>query len=292
MQHDDAYNEAVQAVGQVRHLARLPQTAGNVIQRAQDPDCLPDDLAKEFSNDPVLGSQLLKVANSAFYGLRSQVSSISHASNLLGCIKLRNIALASSLGPMLHRESVHPSFSLGRLWDHSIATAAAARQVAVEARRADPEEAFAAGLIHDLGLVVVVQDRRSRFSDLLGQLATLGGGLGTTQAHELENAVLGSNHQLFGAALCESWGFPKRLSAATAWHHAPLDAPEDDRDLAAVVHLADAWTGGSDHGLSADLDEHELDAAALAHLGLDPAAVGGIRERIETGVAEARSAFA
>jgi putative nucleotidyltransferase with HDIG domain len=284
---------AAEAVARVRHLARLPESASVVARRAQDPECLPDELAVAFAADPVLASQLLKVANSAYYGLRAQVSSIAHAANLLGRIRLRNIALASSLGPLLHSRPVHPSFSPRTLWHHSIAVAAAARQVALETGADDPEEAFAAGLVHDLGLVVLIQDRRNELATFLDRLSDRGS-LTRSEVRDLEREAFGADHALLGAALCRSWGFPESLIECTAWHHDPLHAPPGSRTLAALVHVGDAWSDGTEQGGSTSIDVDRIaepDDEVLALVGLDAHRGERLRAAVADAVREVLAAF-
>lgn len=284
--NDELLLGATEKVRRIRHLARLPDAARRTAERAQDPECSPAELAATFASDPVLASQLLRVANSSYYGLRASVSSIEHAGNLLGRMRLRNIALASSLGPMMCRKSPHGDLSFEVLWRHSLSAAAAARSLARHVGGVDPEQAFTAGLVHDLGMLVEAQLDPAGIAEVLDRHVA---GAQATLA-ELERAHFGFDHGLLGAALCAEWGFPAELSACVRWHDDPCAAPEELRTLAAVVHVAEALVEGPDHGVVA-VPRCKADPAACALLGLTPEDLEALREPLEAQIAAALSAF-
>ncbi len=277
------------AVARVRQVATLPEAALRVARIAEDPESTPQALSEAFEGDPALCAQLLKVANSAFYGMRSEVITVEHAAVVLGRRAVRSVALAASLAQITRAESIHDRFLPSNLWRHSLGTAATCRVLAGETGTTDPEEAFVAGLIHDVGLLVELQDDRPRFAGMLDALGFDDEARPLGELLEVEREWLGAAHPDFGASLCESWGLPARLSLAVAFHHDPLAAGTPDGELSALVYVAERLGVGFEHGFGVPALEplpEVLEALALA-----PDALPALRELAADAAAAAEAAF-
>ena len=144
------------AIKGISHIATLPEITLRIIELVEDPTSTAQDLHKIISNDPALCSRILKVVNSAFYGLPRQIGSINRAVVLLGLNAVKNIAIAASLTKLFRGGELCPQFSARDLWIHSIATAAGSKLICDEMKLGLPDEAFLAGLIHDIGIMVEV----------------------------------------------------------------------------------------------------------------------------------------
>ena len=208
MDHGTAGQEggvALDAVRNISHIATLPEVTVKIIELVEDPGSSARDLHAMISADPALTARMLKVVNSAFYGLPRQIASINRAVSLLGLNAVKNIAVAASLAKLFRGGEIGPDFNAHELWLHSCVTASTARIIAQGNRRNAVDEAFLAGLVHDVGILVELQHDRARFAEAIALAAT------GRDLRECEREVLGEDHEAFGSALCEHWKFPSSL---------------------------------------------------------------------------------
>jgi HD-like signal output (HDOD) protein len=273
-------SETLKRLGQ---LATLPSVTLKIMRLADDPHATGDALDQLLAADPALGARVLRVVNSAFYGLPRTVSTTSAAIVRLGFAAIRNIAIAASLTRMFRGGRVSDTFDAKDLWHHSVAVAEAARLLALRTRRASADEALLAGLLHDIGIVVAMQASRSEFERLL---RALDGPLPLTFA-QAESAHLHTTHEMLGAALSVSWGFPPSLALVTGHHHAPMALPVDVRMLPAIVHVADHLAAQCALGYTRTVSAEGIEAGLLEWLGLSEADLSAVREALPAAVAEA-----
>jgi HD-like signal output (HDOD) protein len=268
------------AVKEISHIATLPEVTVKIIELVEDPNSTAQDLHKIISNDPALCSRILKVVNSAFYGLPGQIGSINRAIVLLGLNAVKNIAIAASLSKLYRGGQLAPEFSAKDLWVHSISTAAAAKLIADAMKLGLPDEAFLGGLIHDIGVIVEMQHDRQKLIDVVGRLGVRGGAPSENML-EVEEEIFGATHQDFGRALCERWKFPKSFSYVTGSHHNPLELAAGNRTLACVIYVADRLAARVDEeGFRLDLPELDLDPGVLEELKLTAEQVESILEQL------------
>ena len=284
---DDARQQAVNtAVAQISHIATLPEVTLKIIELVEDPSSTAQDLHKVISNDPALCSRILKVVNSAFYGLPGQIGSINRAIVLLGLNAVKNIAIAASLAKLYRGGQLCENFSARDLWMHSIASAACGKLIADTIKLGLPDEAFLGGLIHDIGIMVELQSNRQKLIEVIESLQVNGEGAPTKNMMEIEEEIFGANHQDFGRGLCEKWKFPKSFSFVTGMHHDPLELPAQHRTLACVVYVADRLAAELEQGgFRLDIQDLTIDPAVLAELKMTEAQLEEVRkglpERIE-----------
>jgi len=245
------------AIHEINHIATLPEVTLRIVELVEDPTATAQDLHRVIANDPALCSRILKVVNSAFYGLPGQIGSIERAIVLLGLNAVKNIAIAASLLKLYRAGDMGPHFKARDLWAHSVAAGAAGKMITDAIRTGMADEAFLAGLMHDIGVIVELQYDRDRFAQLIDELSIDEDGVPGRDMMELETRIFGATHQSFGRALCEKWKFPHSLAVSTGWHHNPLDLPEEGRMLACIVHIADKLAG--DLGVGFRLDQTDLE---------------------------------
>jgi HD-like signal output (HDOD) protein len=274
-----------EAIREISHIATLPEVTLKIIRLVEDPDSTAQDLNKVITNDPALGARILKVVNSAFYGLPGQIASLNRAIVLLGLNAVKNIAIAASLAKLFRGGQICPTFNARDLWTHSIAVATGSRLLAQKAGLGLPDEAFLAGLIHDLGIIVEMQARRQKFVDAL-EKADADPKLSFRDA---ETAALGAHHEQFGTGLCQLWKFPKSMIYVTGYHHRPLELAEGHRTLALMVHIADALAARSGLGWGRDVDSLDLNPRVLEQALLSEQAVQDVADQLEEATEEARS---
>lgn len=261
-QRESAVNDALL---EVSHIATLPEITLKIIELVEDPTSTAQDLHKVITNDPALCSRILKVVNSAFYGLPGQIGSINRAIVLLGLNAVKNIAIATSLAKLFRGGELCGGFSARDLWIHSTGAAAAAKLIADSAGIGLSDEAFLGGLLHDIGIMVEMQTSRHKLIEVFEKFNP-DGSAGTFL--EIEESVFGANHQDFGRGLCEKWRFPKSFSYVTGYHHNPLELEPGVRTLTCVVHLADKLAALEQIGFIGDVMTTDVDSMVLEDLCL------------------------
>lgn len=270
------------AIVRAGQLATLPEVALEVMRLAEDPQSTGDDLDRVLSRDPALSARVLRIVNSAFYGVRREVSSIGTAIVVLGFAAVKNIAIAASLARMFRGGVLPGGFEPRSLWTHAVGVATASRLVVGSVGGIDASDAFLAGLMHDIGMIVEMQACRDQF------IATLA----DVTAHpelsfrEAERRNIGATHEQFGESLARAWRFPVALQQVTGWHHAPLSLPLADRKLPAIVYVADHLTARVGIGYTRTIESAGPSPDVLASLGLTPTDFDRMAEALPDLVAE------
>ena len=285
-------NEAQQkiieaAIGEISHIATLPEITLRIIRLVEDPNSSAKDLTQVITNDPALGARILKVVNSAFYGLPGQIGSINRAIVLLGLNAVKNIAIAASLAKLFRGGQISDQFNARDLWTHSIAVATATHQLADHVGLGLPDEAFLAGLIHDLGIMVEIQSRRPQFVEALERVKQDE----SLPLRKAETEVIGASHEQFGAALCSAWKFPQCFAYAAGFHHRPTEVAEANRVLPSLVFVADICAARAGMGWSGDLETQEIPSAILEQLNLTQQKVEEVVEALPQAMEEAQAIF-
>jgi HD-like signal output (HDOD) protein len=279
------------AIAEISHIATLPEITLKIIELVEDPSSTAQDLHKVISNDPALCSRILKVVNSAFYGLPRQIGSINRAIVLLGLNAVKNIAIAASLTKLFRGGELCARFSAKDLWIHSIATAACAKLICDELKLGVSDEAFLAGLIHDIGIMVEVQAMRHELLQVFEEMTFDGDGAPTCDMREIERQTLGADHQDFGSGLCEAWKFPKSFTYVTSHHHDPTQLPSANRTLTAIIYVADRLAAQAGYGFRADLQTIDVHPSVTTDLNLSPEQLESIKSKLPQAFEEIEATF-
>jgi len=256
--------ELARIVGKVEALPTLPTVVARISQLIDDPTASAGDINDIISRDLALSSKILRLVNSAFYGFPRRISSMTHAVVILGFTSVRNIALSAFVFDAFDTTGL--PFGHRNFWVHSVGTAVAADVLAVRSGLPANDDAFVAGLLHDVGKLVLHQHAREEFSRILDRVARE-----DITFLEAERAELEFGHAEIGALLLENWKLPERLVAALRFHHDPAAAPEGQRQVAAVIHAADILTRAILLGSGGDEKMPAMAEAAWQTLGLSEA---------------------
>ena len=251
--------ELVTATGE---LATLPSTVIALLDVLQDSATSADRVRVVLERDPAMTANVLKLANSAYYGVRRTISSVRDALVMLGNRSVTTLAFATGMAPVLRRDLEGYGRRRDDFWRHSLVAAAAAGTAADLAGAGDRRtQCFTAGLVHDVGMLVI--DRW-----LVGEGHRLPDDDDEAALRRAERDLLGYDHAEAGAALAEAWGFPEMLVAALRHHHEPRAA---DAGAAVVLAVAagDVVANLLADELGGDWPAHA--AAELAGLGYRPA---------------------
>lgn len=230
-----------------------------------------------ISRDASLTSKTLKLVNSAFYGFPKKINSITRAIVILGFNKIKNIALSASIFETF-RGVTGRGFDTKRFWEHSLAVAIATEVVAKDAGLEEQEDAFVAGLLHDIGKIIIAAHLKNEFIAIVKSVEEEG-----LLMAEAEEKVLGANHALIGKWLGEKWKFPDGLVAPTARHHQPRLAREF-RELTYAVHLADILARALGVGNGGDGGIPPIDGVVWDRFDLSTAKIEKLCDAVLEGV--------
>ena len=270
----------------INEVATLPEVSMRIMQMLDDPDTEAKDLQDIFREDPALSSKLLKLANSPFYGFSREIDDVGRAIVLLGFNAVKAMALSSSVGSMFTVDAHSEVFVPGHLWTHSLAVAVASRSIFQLAGLAEVEAAFLAGVMHDLGLLLEYQCSPAGLNEAV--LAARNNGCDFLGA---EQAVLDVDHCELGLAVAEKWHFPAMLANAMGYHHRPMDAPEEFREVTCTLALADNMAAQLDVGFADVSPSDDIPAEAADLLGLDAAKLDSVHDSVAEEVRSIRAAL-
>ena len=207
-----------QLIAATNELAALPTTTVRLLELLDDPTVGAGPVLEVVEKDPALTANLLKLCNSAYYGLRRQVGTVREALVMLGNKTVVTLAFAASMGEVLRGSLTGYHLDKSELWHHTLAVALGASYLAsVSGDRELRERAFTGGMVHDIGKLLL--DKH-----LGRQLQHIEPGCSADELRAAERSILGFDHAEAGAALAEAWNFPPDLVAVIRYHHRPLDS--------------------------------------------------------------------
>lgn len=281
-------NPAVtELVQEIDKLVTLPDVFIRINQLSENPDSTVEDIARAVNLDPSFTARLLRLANSSFYGFSAAVDTVPKAVSIIGTLHIRNLALSTSIAKSF--EGLPNSLvSMENFWRHSVLCALAARKLARLAGRMDPESMFTAGLLHDIGELVIFSRMTLKAREALLLVQDSADELPLYQA---EQQLMGYDHAQVGGELARQWHLPKLLEECIEFHHDIAGAKQFKREVA-LVHIANTLA------MMAEVKANELDEVSLMNMdawqitGLDPKVViAETLQDVAANLAEAESLF-
>jgi len=239
----------------------MPGAAVKLLALVDDPEINVAAIEHVLRQDPALTANLLKLANSAYFGMPSKIGSVRQAVLLLGLKRLIQMVIASCVSALMDRPVSGYDLSPGELWRHSIAVTVAAEGLVKELNIEAAEEIFTAALLHDVGKLILgdyVRDDFKKIEDILSQ------GISFETA---ENMVLGVNHADIGAEILRKWSLPAELVTAVRCHHDPESAGQANTMLD-IVHVANVLCRMIGVGAGRDGLQYRPSQAAVDRLKL------------------------
>lgn len=258
-------NEPVKKlVSLMRKSPSMPSLYNKILHELQSPSAGLEDVGLLIRSDPALCAKMLQLVNSAFFGLPRQITSAFEAVMFLGMERVKSLLLYTHF-VCLFDTGACPTFSIDRLWHHSMETAGFARWIAQEESGNNKlaDEAFTAGLLHDIGKLMLAANMADKYNHVLGVAAQKGLTIG-----EAEREVFEATHAEVGACLLGVWGLPLSLLEAIAWHHTPEQGSKMAFSALTAVHVANAFAHEK-AAASGEKAASQLNAKYLAALGLD-----------------------
>jgi HD-like signal output (HDOD) protein len=242
----------------------MPKATVRLLELLEFPDCTTQELAEVIETEPALAVRLLKLANSPFYGQRGRIASVARAVVVLGAKTIRSMAMAVWTHTLkAQMRNADEMRLMMPLLQHGLATGVAAQMLVEKSSRTLAEDAFMAGLLHDIGRVALVAELGTRYRDAILEPALRN----LLSLHEQEAHVLGFDHRALGAKLMVAWGLPNFLADVAERHHDTCLAPVAGNIVAAVA-LADICASLLDCNLALELPRASQDEIA-AYYGLD-----------------------
>ena len=225
-------NTAEDILSRVGSLPPLPDTALKLMRVMNDPRSGMDDIVEAVKYDQAVTGEVLKLCNSAFLGLSRKVTSLNDAMLTLGTVKVLQLVMSVHTNSMLSHEQRGYGLRPGMLWKHSVAVALASSLFARRIRLPNVDLAFTAGLLHDVGKVILNEYVADEFAEIVRRVTDEGTSFG-----EAEHQVLGFSHDEVGAMIAEKWRLPDAIVRCIRFHHTPgeLDPPDT---LVDTVYLA------------------------------------------------------
>jgi len=253
----------VKLLEKIKEMPPLPQSVTQILEISKSTKSSAQDLAKVFERDPALAANILKIANSSFYGFTRKISTMTHAIVCLGLDTVKSIALTSSTQEMLNNKIPAYDLEKGMLLQHSITCATCARIIAQRIGYKDCEEAYTAGLLLDIGKVILSRFAEDQFNQIIEKTKD-----NKTPFNIAEQEVLGFDHPRIGGRIIKKWNLPPILIEAVQYHHQP-DKAEINKTLTYIVHFADAISDMLGIGLGSDglmyvFEENTLDVLGLS----------------------------
>lgn len=252
----------------VEELPALSHVASRVLTITEDPDANASDLAESINLDPNLAASILRLANSAYYGFARHISTVTDAIILLGFSSIKSLTIAASTYRIYNKEVSGYSLSKGEIWRHSIGCAMMSKLIAIRVKYKIPEEAYVAGLLHDIGKIIIDGFVGEEFASIVKIVEEE-----KISFSDAEKRVLGFDHPEIGARVAEKWNFPDKLVEAIRYHHSPEEA-EVSPILTSVIHVADAsclmlGIGLGGDGLKYPLNEKAIDLLMLSEQDME-----------------------
>ena len=209
-----------------------PAIAIQILNNVKDEDSSLLDLAKIISADPALTSKVLRIANSSFYALPTEVASVAKALTVLGTNLVKNIALSFVISHDMH-DKKNNLFDFDYFWRRAV-TSAVAAELLTKTLKAENEDIFVTALLHDIGVLILYLSQGDGYRALLKERKATG-----TFLYNLERQAYGFDHQQLGANLISSWGLPESVFIPIYYHHLSSEAPDDYRSTAEILQIAD-----------------------------------------------------
>jgi putative nucleotidyltransferase with HDIG domain len=276
-----------QVLSRVKKLPTLSTTMTRLWALTRDDNASAADFEKVIRPDPALTANLLRVANSAYFGLRCRAESVRHAVTLLGIRRVCELATSVAFAPVIPSRLPGYEVDASAFWTHSVAVAVFTEKLSQELRLGSPDMLFTAGLLHDIGKLVVGsfvdQERVEIKRRVLAGMSFI----------DAEREVLGIDHGELGATVAQAWSLPPAAVWAARWHHRPGEVPpEADRTMVGLVHAADALAHAMGFGADAGELARHVDAEVEGRLGVNPRRLEAVASRTLESIREMGSLFA
>ena len=257
-------------IKEVDQLKPVSDVAGKVMALLEDPDCGMSDLSDIILLEPALTANVLKLANSAYFGLPGKISDAKQAIIYLGMTQVVDLVLLTSCSESFNGSHDGYGLNTGELWMGAVSAAIMANDLAEIKGLKQASLLFTGALLRDIGKVVLNQHVKSEIEQIMNRVK-----IQKISFAEAERQVLGFDHTQVGAMVAKNWHFPIPLQCTIRYYHTPLEAKGCFLE-ASIVHLADAMCRKMEIGLGVDDPNYPEDERVARSLGLDESEIQGV----------------
>lgn len=265
-------------------LPPMPQVVMKALKIISSPTGSMGELSRILETDQSIASTILRLVNSAYYGRREKISSINRACILLGQQALRDMIISAGSSNFLERTLKGYGFKSGELWQHSIATALCSRIIAKKKIPDLANDAYTAGLLHDIGKIILdkyVMEKKAAFDEFLENEVN--------SILDAEKHIFGFDHADIAFDICKNWNIPENIAISIKNHHCP--SASQGSELAYIVHAADYVAKLSGLGYASDDIMAELEEGTTDLIGLNHKALGNLVLEVIESVQKISSSF-
>ncbi len=239
-----------------------------------DPNTSFSDIAKIINMDTALSARLLKIVNSSFYSFPSNIETVTHAISIVGTEQLHDLALATTVISTF-KGIPDKYINMNQFWRHSLGVALIARNLAIHCREPNPERFYLAGILHDIGRLIILENLPEEAKEIMTRQEEVGG-----MMWQIEREVLGFDHTDVGAALARNWKLPLSLEEIIGCHHNPTRSKRYPLETT-VIHLADIIAKAMELGSSGDIHVPPLDEKSWELLELPAGVFAALWSQVE-----------
>jgi putative nucleotidyltransferase with HDIG domain len=251
-------------INNIDQMPSIPDVVGKVINMVNDPNVDFKLVAQEISRDQAITTNLLKLCNSAYFSKGKEITSLDRAIVTLGIKEVKDAIMVVATKAVLNRVILGYDLSKGMLWEHDLAVAVMAKNIALMKKdKVNADIVFTGGIIHDVGKTVLALFVQNSFRDILSAVETRG-----ISFQQAEREIMGYDHQEIGERILNKWKFPEVLKAIVRFHHEPDQAPAEFRKIVALVHVANSICLMAGIGIGSDGLYHELSESAIKLTGI------------------------
>jgi len=252
----------------------LPEIFIMINEVVNDPTSSFSDIAQVVNLDTALSARLLKIVNSAFYSFPSNIETVTHAIAVIGTEQLHSLVLATTI--IANFKGIPDKMlNMNLFWRHSLGVAIIARNLAIHCRETNPERFYLAGILHDIGRLIILENLPDEAKEIIRRQNEVGGTM-----WQIEREVLGFDHGEVGAALSHSWNLPLSLEEIIGNHHNPSRSKRYPLETT-IIHLADIIAKAMELGSSGDIHVPPLDEKSWEQLKLPTGVFSAIWNQTE-----------
>lgn len=255
--------QAIDLLKKIHELPTISVVAHKINEATHNESLNSKSLGRIIAADPSLTAKVLKLSNSAYYGLPRQISSLERAVTVLGFHTVKGLALSVAVFNLFQSDG-QGGFALNELWCHSLACGIAAKALLLVANRPLAEQAYVGGILHDIGKIAVASLLPAEMPKILSQIQETG-----QRQSEVEMDILGFTHQKIGALLADTWNFPAEYTYLVLYHHGPFAPLLDHQQILARAVFAGNKIAKALHlGKSTDPGIHKISNDFWEALGI------------------------
>ncbi len=270
----------------IKTVPSLPSVVIKLRKYLNNPDVSFEELAQVIQVDPGLTANILQLANSAYFGWSQTIKTVKEAITRLGTNRIFQMVLCMSVAPLVRKPIRGYDTDAEGLWNHSISVAICAEQMALTLGLEDMEAAFTAGLLHDMGKVVMGTFVEIDDEPIKEIMRTDG-----LSFNDAEKMVMGIDHAEVAGELLKAWNLPADVVEAACCHHCPSKASPEHQQLVDLIHLADVLCINVGWGMGSDGLQYRLDEKASLRLGVGSGVAEDVILKVMMGMDDLKDMF-